>query len=350
MVNRMLCSILATLCIVCSWSLGSEDAETSGPDAARPPVAARPSPAPPDPHAKPEGSLNLPIETSGGMQFWTDFVVRGGWRIQRHAMTGHYRLLDPKNVRQGLGNYAFCLQELDRRFPKDLQAADRGHVVVLLHGLTRSRTCWRPLVPRLEKEGYRVVTFGYASTRGSLSDHAMALEHMIRHLDECTTVSFVGHSLGNLVVRWHLGDHPEPLDGEPRRGRMVMLGPPNQGAEMARRLGDSSLLRFVVGPSWQQLGKRWNDAKPHLATPPFEFGVIAGGAGLPVSNPLIRGDDDLIVGVKETRLLGATDFRHIGAAHYYLPENDEAIELTVRFLRDGCFESPEKRQPIAGPD
>jgi hypothetical protein len=130
---------------------------------------------------------------------------------------------------------------------------------------------------------------------------------------------------------------------------MVMLGPPNLGAEMARRLGDSKLFEIIAGPAGQQLAKHWHDVEPHLATPPFEFGVLAGGAELSVSNPLLDGENDLVVSVEEARLPGAADFRHIGASHTLLPESDEAIALTVRFLREGWFESPELRQPIVAP-
>jgi pimeloyl-ACP methyl ester carboxylesterase len=300
----------------------------------------------PDPTEKPQGSFNIPLDTFGGMQFWTDFFIRGGWRIQRNAMTGHYRLLDGENVRRAWGNYAFCLQELNRLVPTDLQAADRDHAVVLLHGLGRSRACWRALAAQLEKAGDRVVTFGYASTRGSLSDHAFALDHVLRHLEGCKTVSFVGHSLGNLVVRHYLDEHPDPGPGQPGRERMVMLGPPNLGAQMAERLGDSRLFELIAGPSGQELSDRWEDVAPHLATPDFEFGIVAGGADLPITNPLVDGADDLVVSVEETRLPGASDFRHVGAGHTFMPENAEVIALTLQFLKTGCFETPERRQPI----
>jgi pimeloyl-ACP methyl ester carboxylesterase len=303
----------------------------------------------PDPTEKPNGSLNIPLDTTGGVQFWTDFVIRGGWRIQRNEMTGHYRLLNPKNIRQGWGNYAYCLQELDRLMPTDPQAADRGHVVVLLHGLGRSRTCWDDLAPQLERDGFRVVSFGYASTRGTISDHAFALDHVLRHLERCDTVSFVGHSLGNLVVRRYLDEHPAPLADEPTRGRMVMLGPPNLGAQMARRLKGNRLFAFVTGASGEQLADTWREVEPHLATPDFEFGILAGGADLPVSNPLIDGENDLVVSVAETRLPGACDFRHVGAGHTFMPENDEVIALTRHFLKTGCFETPDLRQPIEPP-
>ncbi len=302
---------------------------------------------PPDPDEPPVAAINVPLDTVGGMQFWTDFVIRGGWRVQRNEVTGHYRLLDDSNVRQGWGNYAFCLQELDRRMPTDPRAVEHQHVVVLLHGLGRTRRCWDALALRLEHEGYCVVSFGYASTRGTLSDHAHALDHVLRHLEPCATVSFVAHSLGNLVVRRYLDEHPEPLPGAPRRGRMVMLGPPNLGAQMARRLKQSNLFRVIAGASGEQLSDHWREVEQHLATPVFEFGILAGGADMPASNPLVDGDDDLVVSVEETRLPGAADFRRVGATHSFLAEDDEAIDLTVHFLQTGCFETPDRRQPIA---
>ena len=45
--------------------------------------------------------FNIPIKTGGGTQVWTDHAYRDGYRIQENALTGHFRLLDEKNVRKG---------------------------------------------------------------------------------------------------------------------------------------------------------------------------------------------------------------------------------------------------------
>ena len=39
-------------------------------------------------------NFNLPIKTTGGTQVWTDYAYRSGYRIQKHSLTGHFRLLD----------------------------------------------------------------------------------------------------------------------------------------------------------------------------------------------------------------------------------------------------------------
>ena len=85
---------------------------------------------------------------------------------------------------------------------------------------------------------------------------------------------------------------------------------------------------------------------PELATP-AEFGVIAGstraGQG---TNPLVPGDDDLIVGVEETRLPGASDFLIVAASHTFIMDKDEVRQATLSFLQHGYFISAEQRMPI----
>ncbi len=53
-------------------------------------------------------------------------------------------------------------------------------------------------------------------------------------LDEAETIHIVAHSMGNLVVRHYLErstDEVKGLKPDPRIKRMVMVGPPNQGAQ-----------------------------------------------------------------------------------------------------------------------
>ena len=55
---------------------------------------------------KESGSVpfNLPFPTLGGHTFWTDVATHeSGWRVQKSRLTGHYRLLDPKDGRYAWG-------------------------------------------------------------------------------------------------------------------------------------------------------------------------------------------------------------------------------------------------------
>jgi hypothetical protein len=135
---------------------------------------------------------------------------------------------------------------------------------------------------------------------------------------------------------------------------MVMLGPPNNGARMATLIADlvsdSELARFITGPSAWQLARQWDDTHKLLATPAFEFGVIAGGVGDERGlNPLLPGDDDFIVRVEETRLVGASDFRRVSCRHGRLMRDSEVQQYVLSFLNAGCFTSASEKQPIAAP-
>ncbi len=94
-----------------------------------------------------------------------------------------------------------------------------------------------------------------------------------------TQFSFVGHSMGNIVVRHLISDLQR--DGDPhgvldRCRSMVMLGPPNQGAAIARRLAPTGLYGILTGKGGLELGPDWEDFVQNLATPSFPFAIIAG--------------------------------------------------------------------------
>jgi pimeloyl-ACP methyl ester carboxylesterase len=305
--------------------------------------------------AKPEPAersiLNLDSPTFGGMQFWSDEMVFHDWRIQRHTVSGHCRLLDEKNVRRAWGSFEDCATEFEQIKQQKQMAPLKPRVVLLMHGLVRSRESMDGLCEYLRGVGdYSVLNISYASSRGTVADHAKTLARVIRHLDGVSEVNFVAHSLGNLVIRHYFHDlSREASEHRPavRFGRVVMLAPPNNGAEMARRFQDNTLFRAVWGASGKELATKWSELEGCLAVPQGEFGIIAGGKGNDEGlNPLIAGDDDFVVGVEETRLVGAADFLVLPALHGTIMADERVQECTLRFLRCGYFESPEARRPI----
>ncbi|MGB7323626.1 MAG: lipase, partial [Rubripirellula sp.] len=190
--------------------------------------------------------FNLPIKTGGGTQLWTDYAYRNGCRIQQNSLTGHWRLIDDQDVRRAWGSREACQSELDHLKPLVAGVpTESRHVVVLLHGLMRTHHSMKPLETTLSKAGVdEVIRFAYASTRSSISDHAAALREVIEAMPANAQFSFVGHSMGNIVVRHLLGDlqrDGDPAGVIPRCRSMVMLGPPNQGAAIARRLAPTGL-------------------------------------------------------------------------------------------------------------
>jgi pimeloyl-ACP methyl ester carboxylesterase len=299
-------------------------------------------------------TLNIPLGTLGGEQLWSDQLVRGKWRIQRNELTGHCRLLDPADVRRAWGDEKQCRDELEMQKRNSAAPPLAGKAVITLHGLGRTRDHMNSLGKYLEKEGnYTWINMGYASTRASLDSHAESFARVVEGLEGIDEIYVVAHSLGNLVVRRYLGEasQPQPRWQPDRRiVRMVMIGPPNNGAQLARvaanLLNDNQFVRLMVGPSAWQLAREWEDAQRRLATPGFEFGIVAGGFGERGLNPLLEGDDDLVVTVAETRLPGATDFRLVNCRHSGLLYDPTVHQQTLRFLQHGCFTTNAERQPI----
>ena len=129
--------------------------------------------------------------------------------------------------------------------------------------------------------------------------------------------------------------------------RLVMMGVPNKGAELADIAKSNPLFKFVFGPAGQQLVTD-DTFISKLPIPGFEFGVIAGGKGnIKGYNPLIPGDDDGTVGVHSTRLEGAADFLLVRAMHSFIMWSEEPIVATIRFLKTGKFRENEPARPIA---
>ena len=87
--------------------------------------------------------FNMKTFTLGGKQLWTDYVWRQGWTIQLNAITGHWRLLDEKNVRHAWGSRKQCQEELERLVPDG--SVTEQEAMILLHGLGRSSASMRDL-------------------------------------------------------------------------------------------------------------------------------------------------------------------------------------------------------------
>ena len=297
------------------------------------------------------GHLNAITPTLGGKQFWADELYFHDWHIQRNVFTGHYRLLDGYNLRHAWGTLDECRNKLEDLKLRRGLVRMHGPAVVVLHGLFRTASAMNRISRYLREEGgYSVFNLNYPTTRGTVADHARSLASIIENLDGIDELNFVGHSLGNLVVRHYLADRTQPELGvtpDPRIKRMVMLGPPNRGAQIAEALGSVGLFHVVAGASGSQLARGFDQLQENLATPACEFGILAGGRGEARGyNPLLAGDNDLVVSVETTRLVGAADFAVLPVIHSVMMDDRTVQQYTLNFLKHGYFVSAEARHPI----
>lgn len=264
----------------------------------------------------------------------------------------NFRLIDPKNVRHAWGNQAHCNMEFDAFVASGVIKPHSGSVVIVLHGLMRTHRSMEKLADYADKNGFQSILFQYASGRDEVAEHAARLREVVDSLGpEVTEINFVAHSLGNIVIRHYLADTADSRTGEQgdqRIHRIVMIGPPNQGSEMARLLKNSVLFNAIAGKSGSQLSKSWEELKQNLVTPSCEFGIIAGVGDEKklVKNFVLQGPSDFTVSLKETRLNGASDFLVAPFYHTTMMHQPQTLEATIRFLKHGYFISEEKQQPI----
>ncbi len=282
---------------------------------------------------------NIKAPTLGGKQFWTDHHWRQGWKIQRNALTGHWRLIDRRKVRHAWGSRQACQQQLDQL----VATTDRSpaRIVILIHGLLRSSDSMKPIEKALEPfEPWSVASFEYASTRAPVAAHARALDEFVQSLPTDCQLSFVGHSLGNIVVRHLLGDwdRQQRTRDLKRTTEVIMLGPPNQGAAIARQLSKVGLFEWVTGKSGMELGPEWDEFQAHLATPTCPFGIVAGRLDERApQNPLVGDEGDFVVGLEETKLDGAADFLEVPRLHSFLMDDPVVQQAVVHFLQHHRF-------------
>jgi len=208
--------------------------------------------------------------------------------------------------------------------------------VVLLHGISRTALSFRKMQLALERAGFATLNLDYASRRKALEGLAEDIDPAIQRFADRIdgSVHFVCHSMGGLLARVYIARHrPKHL------GRVVMLGTPNSGSEIADRLKNIGVYRAFFGPAGQQLGTQ-RDAAIEALFPPVDYpvGIIAGNRSIyPIASRFLPRPHDGRVSIANTKLEGMADHVVVAASHPWLVRNSVAIAQTIAFLREGKF-------------
>lgn len=208
--------------------------------------------------------------------------------------------------------------------------------VVLLHGLARTSRSFAKMDRALQDAGFATLNLDYASRRHRLEALTENIHPDIaRFAGEVGPLHFVTHSMGGLLARIYL-THYRP----PSLARVVMLGTPNSGSEVADLLKGLVLYRAFYGPAGQQVGTRLEDCLAQLPLPDYAVGIIAGIRTIDpfASFFIVPRPNDGRVSVESSKLKGMTDHVVVPATHSGLLSHRGAINQTITFLREGRFE------------
>ena len=192
-------------------------------------------------------------------------------------------------------------------------------IVVLLHGLGRTKASMARLAARLVASGYRVDNLGYPSRRLGLAACADHLRPAVSALRRRAggPVVLVGHSMGGLVARYLAAADPDLAAG------LVMLGTPNRGSEAADRVSASRFGRALFGPALHDLRTDIGTAIPIPACP---MAVVAGTRALiPFFRSRIPPPHDGLVSVERARLGAGERWCTVPAHHTWLMDHPATV-------------------------
>jgi triacylglycerol lipase len=223
-----------------------------------------------------------------------------------------------------------------------------GHIsnregIVLLHGLARTKHSMNTMEKQLKAGGFQVVNWGYPSRHHMIEE--LAENAIPAAIEACrkkgaTTIHFVTHSMGGILVRYYLKHHE--IQGI---GRVVMLSPPNGGSEVVDTFRNTFPFRFINGPAGKQLGTDASSLPRRLGKVEFDSGVITGDRSInPINSILIPGADDGKVSVRNAKVEGMSDFLVVHVSHPFIMKHREVITQTIHFLKNGKFYRKEKHR------
>lgn len=225
--------------------------------------------------------------------------------------------------------------------------AATAECVVLLHGLGRVSNSMGELETKLGPAGYSVANIRYPSRSHPVD--VLAEDAIGRGLSECRAkgaqkIHFITHSLGGILLRYYVGEHK--ID---ELGRVVMLGPPNQGSQIVDGLLPVPGFRFIGGPAGVTLGTGEESIIASLGPVDFDLGVIAGSTNInPLEFLFIDGPSDSIVSVESTRVEGMNAHIVLPATHTFMMRNNAVIEQAIHYLKTGDFISGTGEEGLEG--
>jgi hypothetical protein len=217
-----------------------------------------------------------------------------------------------------------------------------SHKIFVIHGYATPRIVMKKIDKCLKKANYATENYSYKSISVDLDTLGKQLYNIIEK-SGYDSVSFVTHSMGALVVRsmlqYSIKDKSFPVIF-----RMVMIAPPNKGAEIADFYSSLFLVKKLLGPNVRHMTTDSGSYTNKLPIPNnSEIGIIIGIRGKKHGyNLFIKGDNDWVLTPEKTKLGIEKDRVFIKHRHIALLRQKIVCNLVIEFLASGTFISMDK--------
>ncbi len=277
--------------------------------------------------------------TFGGGQFWEDVFFYQKWRIQRHYKTQEFRLLDPWDICRYRGSFGECRQAFVSYIEMYQLARQKGHMIIMLHGLSETKNIFKPLWREALKRGFLAAAINYPSTRKSVDSHTKQLNFFLNHLEDVHEISFITNGMGGFILKNLLEQNPsEPWKKNLKCRRAVLINPPFQGNSFAKMLYKYRVFRWLFGPMLRE-ACCVSSLKNNPIFPKMEIGVITTHDNddwgmlrlFPnfIKNYFNTSDSSLWNKVKETVFILNN--------HWNPLKNKKIVNASLNFIKNGKF-------------
>ena len=258
--------------------------------------------------------------TFGGGQFWEDVFFYQKWRIQRNYKEKVYRLLDPWDIKRAEGSFEDCRKSFVHFIEVYQLSRQKGHMIIMLHGLGDSKNIFKPMWRRALKEGYLAASLNYPSTLKNTEGHVRQIDFMLNHLEDVSTVSFITKGCGGIVLRKLMALDTE-WKNKLKIGRIVQICPPNLGSKIFYKLTNYSFFRGLLGPMLSEMtpskAKYWPNFPDDI-----DVGIIT------FNNLYAKDEESYLSGAKKI---------HVKNMHFNPLKNPEIVEAAINFIKNGNF-------------
>ena len=197
-------------------------------------------------------------------------------------------------------------------------------VVVLIHGLIRRGSCFKNLARKIAKSGFSCYVYDYDTTMKYIPEHGNDFKDFLVNKvlaeNPNAKINIVSHSLGGIVTRYALSHFS--ISELQRINKIIMLGPPNQGSDIAKLVCKVLPWAKKIVLPLEELCSG-DDSKIHQAPTLEDYEV---------NLAIISGKFDWLVKREYTFLENISYSKHINSDHSFMMYNPKAQKEVLNYL------------------